>query len=331
MKVEYQQQNGVRALLCTENGMVQPEIDPDSIDTFIADQSNLLWLDFDTSVTTDLSLLEREFAFHELAMEDAVREHQRPKVDEYAGFTFLIFYAVNRDTPLKQMDGRQIAIFVGANYLVTVHNGPLTAIDESATRLRKNIEKINRNVAVLLYSLLDAIVDDYFPVIDRAEDLVDDIEQAVFEHFNQDSLKEIFKLKKSLIDMRRWVAPEREVLNTLIRRESPLFGDASLVYFQDVYDHLVRVLDSVDLLRDQLSNVLDAYLSMASNRLNEVMKTLTSLSIPLMAGALAAGIWGMNFEFMPELKWRLGYPFALSVIAALCIVIAIYFRRRKWL
>jgi magnesium transporter len=331
VKVEYQHQNGVRALLCTENGMVQPDIDPDSIDTFIADGNNLLWLDIDTSVSTDLSLLDREFGFHELALEDAVRERQRPKVEEYAGFTFLIFYAVNHDAPLKDIQARQVAIFIGANYMVTVHNGPLTAIDESATRLRRNIEKINRNVAVLLYTLLDAIVDDYFPMIDRAEDLVDDIEQAVFEHFSADSLKEIFKLKKSLIDMRRWVAPEREVLNTLIRRESPLFGDASLIYFQDVYDHIVRALDSVDLLRDQASNVLDAYLSMSSNRLNEVMKTLTSLSIPLMAGALVAGIWGMNFEYVPLENRPLGFWILSAVVVVSFLVILAYFRRRKWL
>lgn len=331
MKAQDQYHNGVRALLCTEHGILQPEIQPDSIDRFIADANNMLWLDVDTAVTQDLSLLTREFGFHELAIEDATRPHQRPKVDEYQGFTFIIFYAVAPGQTLAHLEARQVAIFVGPNYLVTVHHGPLPEIDESAERWRKNITKIERHIGVLLYSLLDAIVDNYFPMGDRIGEKIEEIEQRVFEHFDQDALEEIFRLKKGLLAMRRVVAPEREVLNTLMRRDAPLFGIDSIVYFQDVYDHLTRVVDSIDLYRDLLSSALDAYLSMASNRLNEIMRTLTSFSIPLMFGALLAGIWGMNFEFMPELRWKFGYAMALSAIIGSIILISLYFRYKKWL
>ena len=131
--------------------------------------------------------------------------------------------------------------------------------------------------------------------------------------------------------MRRVVTPERDMVNVLIRRDVPLFGPESVIYFQDVYDHLVRVADSIDIYRDLLSSALDAYLSMASNRLNQVMKTLTSWSIPLMAGALLAGVWGMNFEHMPELDERWGYILALALIAGTIAAIVVYFRRRRWL
>ncbi len=131
--------------------------------------------------------------------------------------------------------------------------------------------------------------------------------------------------------MRRVVAPERDVMNVLIRRDAPLFGPQSVIYFQDIYDHLVRVADSIDIDRDLLSSALDAYLSMASNRLNQVMKTLASWTIPLMAGALIAGIYGMNFDNMPELHWRLGYVWALTLIGLSMLAIVVYFRRKRWL
>jgi magnesium transporter len=311
--------------------MLHPEIDPDSIDRFIADTDNLLWLDVDTAETSDLSVLRREFDFHELALEDAVRHVQRPKVDTYQDFSFIVFYAVDAASRVTDLRLLQLSIFVGPNYLVTVHHGRLAEIEESAERWRRNIEKIERSIGTLLYSLLDSIVDSYFPVIDQVADLVEDLEETVFERFDESALADIFRLKKALLSLRRVVAPERDVLNVLIRRDTPLFGPASVVYFQDVYDHLVRVTDSIDIYRDLLSSALDAFLSMSSNRLNEVMKTLTSWTIPLMAAALLAGVWGMNFVHMPELNWRAGYPLALSTMAVTISVIVLYFRRRRWL
>jgi magnesium transporter len=340
-------QNGIRALLCTEGGIEHSSLDPEQIDQFIAAGNNLLWLDIDTAVTRDLSLLKREFGFHELALEDALRHQQRSKIDTYNGYSFLIFYMVairrhQADAGETTADAgavssrnllrlHQISMFVGSNYLVTLHHGPLPAIDEIATRWHTNIEKIDRSIASLLYSLLDTIVDEYFPVIDHIADIVESVEERVFEKFDESALEEIFSLKKALLAMRRVVAPERDVINVFIRRDIPLFGSESIIYFQDIYDHLVRVTDSIDIYRDLLSSALDAYLSMASNRLNQVMKTLTSWTIPLMAGALLAGIWGMNFEYMPELDWRIGYPLALGVIAGTIVVIAGFFKRKRWL
>jgi magnesium transporter len=329
--VKVEDKPGVRSLLCTEHGIVHPDLDPEKIDAFIADPSNLLWLDIDTAAHPDLSLLEREFGFHELAIEDALRQHERSKVVEYDGYYFLVFHAIRPDADPDDLRFSQVSIFVSTNYLVTVHYGMLTQIEESAERWKRNIEKINRSAGTLLYSILDAIVDDYLPVIDRVSDAVEEIEASVFERFRQEALEEIFKLKRSLLQMRRVVSPERDSINVLLRRESPIFGADSFPYFQDIYDHLVRVTDAIDIYRDLLASAVDAYLSMSSNRLNEVMKTLTSVSIPLMTGALLAGIWGMNFEHMPELKWRLGYPMALAIITAVCFAISYYFRRRKWL
>lgn len=351
MTTDYQ--NGIRALLCTEGGIEQPSLDPENIDRFIAAGDSLLWLDIDTAQTRDLSLLSKEFGFHELAIEDALKHRQRPKIDAYDGYSFLIFYTVSLRrrprvagagaddgagtheadvvSPRNLLRLHQISMFVGTNYLVTLHHGQLPAIDEIAARWHVNLTKIDHSIASLLYSLLDTIVDEYFPVIDHIADIVETVEERVFEKFDEGALEEIFGLKKSLLAMRRVVAPERDLINVFIRRDIPLFGSGSVIYFQDVYDHLVRVTDSIDIYRDLLSSALDAYLSMTSNRLNQIMKTLTSWTIPLMAGALLAGIWGMNFKYMPELDWRIGYPLALAVIAGTIVVIAGFFKRNRWL
>jgi magnesium transporter len=323
--------DGMRALLCTVHGTLQAAPDEEEIDHFIADRDNLLWLDVDTADTPDLGVLRREFGFHELALEDAVRPHQRPKIDVYDGFTFIVFYSVSPTAPPDRPQLRQLALFAGPNFLVTVHHGATPEIEDSAARWRANIEKIDRSIGSLLYSLLDAVVDAYFPLIDSVADTAEDIEELVFERHDPQALQKIFGLKKSLLTIRRAVAPERDVLNVLIRRDAPLFGTASIVYFQDVYDHLVRVTDAIDIYRDLLASALDAYLSLSANRLNQVMKTLAGWTIPLMAASLLAGIWGMNFVHMPELQWKLGYVFALAAIAAVFGVIAMYFRRRQWL
>lgn len=322
---------GVRTLICTEHGSLQGLTDINEIDRFIADPKNLLWLDIDTSVTDDLSILTHESGFHELAIEDALRHGQRPKIDTYEKFSFLAMYSVGGRTLEEGLDLCQLSLFIGPNYIVTVHKGEIRELNESAARWRANLIKIDRDLSTLLYSLLDAIVDSYFPVIDSVADIVEDVEEAIFENFNDQALERIFHLKKQLLALRRVVAPERDVLNVMIRREVSLFGESSLIYFQDVYDHLVRVTDSIDIYRDLLSSALDAYLSMASNRLNEVMRSLTSWTIPLMTASLLAGIWGMNFTYMPELGWRYGYPLALTIIATVITCVVIYFRRRRWI
>ncbi len=186
-------------------------------------------------------------------------------------------------------------------------------------------------MGALIYALLDAIVDDYFPVMDDVADRVDDLEEHIFEKFDEGALTKIFNLKKELLQMRRVVAPERDVLNVMLRRDIRVFGNDDVTYLQDVYDHIVRVIDSLDTYRDLLSSALDSFLSMQSNRLNQVVKALTITSIILMSATLVAGVYGMNFEYMPELTWRYGYAWALGLMVAISGGLILWFRHIKWL
>jgi len=290
----------------------------------------LLWVDVVSPSAEDLQRIGEEFGFHPLALEDAARPHQRPKLDQYEGFFFLVFYGLTIEDGRPQT--HEINLFVGQNYLVTVHDGSVAAIPETAERWRRNVEQVgNRGIGLLVYSLLDALVDGYFPVVDVLAERIDDLEAAIFERRDPRAQEAIFGLKKDLLAVRRIMAPERDVMNILVRRESPIFDDVQIVYFQDVYDHILRVTDALDTYRDLLSSALDASLSVTSNRLSQVMKTLTASSIILMSMTLVASIYGMNFDHMPELHWLLGYPWALGLMTAIGVSVFAVFRRIDWL
>jgi Mg2+ and Co2+ transporter CorA len=300
----------------------------------------------------------------------------------------------NGDANTERIVLNELTLFLGENFLITVHENPIHELDEAARRWTQNVRAMasnhtqgkvpgtrtlrpgeeaslnshapgmldasevadvtdrsadvsaaealedveegktngqTRDVGVLLYSLLDTIVDEYFPVIDSLVERMELIEQQIFERFNQNAIEAIFTLKKDLLALRRVLAPERDVLNILTRRDLPIFDKTTAVYFQDVYDHVVRVTDSIDSYRELLSSALDGFLSMQSHRLNITVQTLTSFSIILMSIATLTGWYGMNFENMPEIKSTFGYPILIAVVAVVVTLEALFFKRKGWL
>jgi len=303
---------------------------PEALAATLADPASVLWLDIQDPTDEDIALLRDRFNFHPLAIEDATRSHERPKVDSYDTYYFVVFYAASYNAEENHIETQPLNLFIGANYLVTVHTGTVSYIEETRARWRVPNSPLGNKVSALVHALLDALVDDYFPLMDQVADRVEDLEDTIFVHFDESAIQIMFSLKKDLLNLRRVVAPERDVLNVLLRRQLPIFRPKDMVYFQDVYDHIVRVTDSIDTYRDLLSSALDSYLSLQSNNLNEVMKVLTMASIILMSAALIAGVYGMNFKAMPELSWPWGYPFALGLIIAIGVLLFVYFRRKKW-
>jgi len=314
-----------RSLLHRASGGFDDTIDIDAIGDLIPSPDNVVWLDIQDPIEADIECLRSEFGFHELALEDVVKRHQRAKVDQYEGYYFVVFYAV------RDLGVVEVSLFIGENYLVTIHEGEVPEIAETVERWHKNADRITHGIGLPVYSLLDAIVDGYFPVVDDIAERVEVIEDAIFDARPGDNLSEVFVLKKQLLNLRRTLTPERDVLNVLIRRDDPILGQDMLVYFQDVYDHVVRVLDSIDLYRDQLSGLLEAHLSVVSNRLNVVMKRMTALATILMSVTLVAGVYGMNFANMPELQWEYGYYYALGLMVALGLILTYVFKRIDWL
>jgi len=302
----------------------------EDLSELITQKQTTIWVDVVDPTPDEIAHIGEEFHFHPLALEDVARGDQRPKVDQYDDYQFIVFYGLT--ITADRCQGREVDIFLGEHYMVTFHQSDLPVIAEIADRWRTNAAKLgNHGVGFLLHSLLDTLVDGYFPVLDDIAERSENLEESIILAGQPILQAEILRLRRELLLIRRVVGPERDVMNVLTRRDPPLFGSKEIVYFQDLYDHLLRVTDTVDIYRDMLSSVLDANLSMVSYTLNVVVKRLTSFSIILMSISIIAGIYGMNFVFMPELDWHWGYPFALGLMVLVATIEVGIFRRVDWL
>ena len=291
----------------------------------------VVWADVSDPTSKDFEELAEEFGFHHLSIEDCRNEHQRPKVEEYVGYYFIVLYEAELAGPSDRLELRELNIFLGKNYLVTVHSRPIRAIETAKRLWHEWTDRSELGSGLVAYLLIDAIVDDYLPLLDVISDYMDDLEDSIFGTWRAQVIEEIFIVKKKLLFLRRAVTPLRDVFNTLLRREQPIFPRDTHLYFQDVYDHLVRVADTIDTLRDMLSSTMDAYLSVSGNRMNKIMKRLTSVSTILMSVTLIAGIYGMNFIFIPELRWRYGYVFALLSMVVVGLALYAFLKKSDWI
>lgn len=295
------------------------------------DAQNVIWADVSDPTSQDFVDLADEFGFHHLSIEDCRNEHQRPKVEEYTGYYFIVLYEASLAGPNDVLELRELNIFLGKNYLVTVHSRPIRGIETAKRLWGEWTDRSELGSGLLAYLLIDAIVDDYMPLLDIISERMDTLEDSIFGEWRPEVIEEIFMVKKKLLYLRRAITPLRDVFNTLLRREQPLFPREAQVYFQDIFDHLIRIADTIDTLRDMLSSTMEAYLSVSGNRMNMVMKRLTSISTILMSATLIAGIYGMNFIFMPELRWRYGYIFALISIVGVGLALYAYLKKVGWL
>jgi magnesium transporter len=322
----------IRIEIFTGSNSYQGNIPLEEISDVIADPENVIWIDLEDPTPHDFQLLAGEFQFHPLAIEDATKRHQRPKLDQYDTFRFIVFYAVYPDRKDSAFSTQEISFFVGSNYLVTVHTGHCREISATATRWKDNVLQIrSRRIATLLYSILDQIVDNYFPVLDIVAERADAVEEAILNHTSPQTLEEIFQLRKALLALRRVLAPERDLMSMLTRRDIELLGPDTAIYFQDVYDHVLRVTDAIDTYRDLLGGALDAHLSVISNNLNQIMRTLASWSIILMTLALIAGMYGMNFTLTPSQEWPFGFWYSIGLMLVLGGGLFGLFKRINWL
>ena len=301
----------------------------------------LMWIDVTDPTPEDYELLAQRFDLHEMVVEDIKAREGRPKLHDYNEYLYLIFHALEHskdgdcgDDDLESQHCvihlQEIDCLVGPDYVVTLHPDALKPFDDLRSRWQHNPQLMQSGAGYLLYELMDEILDDYFPVLDSLDERIDDFEDRLFQEFEDKLSADIFSLKRSLLQVRRIAGPTRDVINVLLRRDADS-GGKHFAYFQDLYDHANRIVDMVDSFRELLSGALDAYLAMASNRMNAIMKTMTAASIILLVPTLIAGIYGMNFENMPELKMPFGYYGALGAMATTIIGLVIYFRRKGWL
>lgn len=290
----------------------------------------LLWVDVLSPGAEEADFLRGELGLHPLAVEDCVRGRQRPKVDRYPGYFFLVLYATRVNVERNRMALNEIHLFLGERFVVTVHDARIAEVGEVLARWRVSPGHYS-DTGAIAHALLDGIVDGYFPVLDHFSDRVEEVEEGMFQETEEAGMQQVLALRRELTIFRRIVAPERDLFTTLLRRDIPFLRPELIPYFQDVHDHVLRVTEEIDALRELLAAAVDAHLSAISNRLNQTLRLMAAWSIILMAMAWIAGVYGMNFQLMPELAWRYGYAWALGAMVAVGGGLLAYFHRRGWL
>jgi len=272
------------------------------------------------------------FGLHRLVMEDIVNTDQRPKMEDYGDYLFIVLKMLSLGKS-GEIVTEQLSVIVGENFVLSFQEGiEGDVFNLIRDRLRTGKGRIRKMGAdYLAYALLDAVVDNYFVILEKFGDKIELVETELIEKPSQKTLQRIYQLKRELIFLHNAVWPLREAVNSMTKHESPLIRDSTAPYLRDVYDHVIHVIDSVDIYREMISSMLDMYLSSVSNRLNEVMKVLTVISLIFMPITFIAGVYGMNFKYMPELEWRYGYFLALFVMLGIGAFMLFYFKRKKWL
>ncbi len=289
----------VKTVACMGGVSLERGVETADIHDYIRDADNLVWMDVQDPGQEEISMLLEEFGFHPLALEDVSRGQQRPKVDEYKGYLFVVTYCVIPGPDPRNLETVEVDLFIGRNYLVSVHRGRLPAMEEAAARWTRGGAMLREGVGFLVYTVMDAIIDAYFPIIDSIEDQMDETEIEMFTAFRQQDVQGLLRLKRTLVKLRRILYPMREIFHVFLRRDHPFFSANTRVYFQDVYDHILRILDVLDIERDMVTGALEAYLTVISNRLNRTMKSLTVITICVAIVGSVFGAWGMNFTPVP--------------------------------
>jgi magnesium transporter len=295
----------------------------------VFNESGLVWLDLDDPMNKALDELAEKYGFHELTVEDCRHGLQLAKVDQYEDYSFLILNTTQYVEDPCEVKTKEIDVYLGRDYIVTVHYGKSLAIAEVEKRISSKTQQIRRPDSIL-HAILDIVVDRYLPTLDRIGDTIDTVQDELLVNPRVELLETMFSLKRGLLQFRRAVASQRELLNAIVRDDSEFIHDEMTAYFRDVYDHAVRAMDLVETYRDLVSGALDIYLTQMANRTNDIVKGLTILATIMLPLTLITGYFGMNFEYIPLLKNPNGIwytTFGLFLMAGLMLS---YFKYKKW-
>ncbi|MCC6453650.1 MAG: magnesium/cobalt transporter CorA [Caldilineaceae bacterium] len=325
----------IRVLYRHRSGALVDDLPIAQVPNALKDPQARVWVDMESAGDEDQKMvLTKLFQFHHLAVEDAINEIHVPKVDDYGGYLYLVFHSLSLGDEPMDIHTREIDVFVGPNYLVTVHETPSVTINKMWHKEYHQDRGLARGIALLLYEMLDRQVDGYMALLDQFETRIEELGDIIFQSNSSDEraiLNEILTAKSSTLRIRRILLPQREVFEHLAHDDLSTIPTEARIYFQDLYDHMLRFVDIAESMRELVQGTMTTHLTLASNRLNEIMKVLTIISTIFMPLSFVAGIYGMNFDFMPELSRPWAYPLVWLIFLAIAAVMVLYFRRRNWL
>jgi magnesium transporter len=307
------------------------DVEVKDIGEVLKQTDRFIWIGLHEPKEDLLRQVQQQFGLHDLAIEDAHRAHQRPKLERYGESLFVVLRTAQMNREPGRIDFGETHIFVGARYVVSVRHGSSLSYAEVRARCETTPQLLCKGPGFVLYALMDFIVDQYFPIVDVLEDEIEELEAEIFgEAFSRETTHRIYQLKRQLLEVKRAVSPLVDMCNRLMRFDLELIPEDTRPYFRDVYDHVIRINEIVDTQRELLTTALEANLSLIAVGQNEVMKKLAGWAGIIAVPTMIAGVYGMNFDFMPELKWNLGYPLVLAAMLGACGSLYVYFKRSGW-
>lgn len=327
----------IRSLYYSPGKPVRTDISPDEFPRLIRDRKGLLWVDFMSEPQEIAEPILKSFGFHPLAIDDALQETHTPKIDDWGDYIYIVLNIMNyrQENGIFESEIDELDIFLGKNFVITFHDQLISAIEDAWSACQRDTRHVQDGPDHLLYRITDALVMGYMPLVEQIDHQIDHIEDQVFDNPSRNTLEQIFALKRILLSMRRIILPQREVLNKLARDDYRVIDPKDKIFFRDIYDHLVRLHDINESLRDLVSGTMDTYLSVINNRMNEVMKTLAIITTLFMPITFVTGFFGMNF-FEPVANlvgWTTQQVFEITVgiMLGLPIIMYLWMRRRTWL
>ncbi len=299
--------------------------------SLIAEQGTMLWVDMLSPSDEEAYCLTHDFDFHPLIVEDVVTRQLSPKVDEFQNYLFLVFHTAYYNPGEEGLSSKEIYIFFGKQYIVIARYKEFKSLEDLFERAVKDERILGRGADFLLHNILDYLVEDYNSALALFDHIIQDLEEEVFLDPERSLLRRIYELREDIIHLRQIVGPQREILRNFASGRYKLVGEDTYIYFRDVYDHLTEIENSANSYRDLLVSVLETYFSVVSNKTNDVMRVLTVFSTIFIPLTFLTGLYGMNFRYMPELKWQYGYFLVLALCVIITVILLAYFKRKKWL
>ncbi len=327
----------VHSYIYTANGDLRDNPGLHTLKVAFEARTDLIWVDLEDPSEKELRLLAEVFGFHPLVIEDCRHHSELPKIDEFSDYLFIVLHAIVQK-PDEQFEASELDIFCGTHFLVTVHASPIPLIGQVREKYLQDRSLFSRGVDFLLHELLDALVDSFFPLVGRWEAKIEGIEDRVVSGHTRKILDEILFVRRNLLQFRRSISAQLEVFNRLTDRRFKLITSEAETYFNDIYDHILRLYELLEIQRELLGIAFEAYLSVISTHMNELsqrsnrlMARLTAVATIFLPLTFLVGVYGMNFRHMPELEWRYGYFVIWGVMVAVGLGLWIFFKRRKWI
>ena len=313
-----------------QNGRRLTNIPVSEIHYYISHRDFFVWVELNDATLEELQAMQEEFGLHDLALEDAQHGHQRPKIEEYDGSLFAVLHMIERSG--EELTVGEVGIFVGANYVLSVRSRAKRGFTEVRARCEREPELLSHGAGYVLYALMDAVVDRYFPILDELETEIENIEERMFaDQTTRANIEALYDLKRKLMTLKHATEPLLEATSKLFGGRVPRLAVGLQDYFRDVYDHVLRVHQSVDTLRDMITTAISVAISLITIQENEVTKRLAGYAALVAVPTLIAGIYGMNFQHLPELNSPWGYPFTVAAMIGIDLYLFWRFRKAKWL